>query len=218
MLTEVTVAQFRTFADTTGYRTTAEQSGFSWTFALKELSGLSWRNPEFPQDERHPVVHVSWGDAAAFCLSVDGRLPTEAEWEYAARGGIEGMTFVWGNGLPVNNGQQMANVGDEAAQKAGVDSLGVFRGYDDGYVYTAPAGTFAPNGFGLFDMAGNVYEWVADTWVENRDVSHVIRGGSFRMDPTFGATSSRTYVDIPFSKLMSQMGELGFRCARGVLP
>ena len=101
--------------------------------------------------DRHPVVNVSWNDAVAFCSWSGGRLPTEAEWEYAARGGVEGKKYPWGNSLD-----------HEQANYSGT-------GGRDRWDRTSPVGSFAPNGYGLYDMAGNVWEWVWDWYDANYD-------------------------------------------------
>jgi formylglycine-generating enzyme required for sulfatase activity len=155
--TEVTVGAFRAFVARTGHRTLAERRGSARVWAgdrWSSRSGASWRQPGFPQDEAHPVVCVSWDDAAAFCDSAGGRLLTEAEWERAARGGNEGMVYAWGSGrTPMRGGRAQANVPDEAARRA--FHWWVFEGYDDGHVYTSAVGCFPAGGFGLHDMAGN---------------------------------------------------------------
>lgn len=188
--TEVTNAEFAAFVEATGYVTTAERGSDpathpdwppellqpgSMVFTMPEsittksdvtqwwhfVPGADWRHPEGPDsgiEERaaHPVVQVSPEDAEAYAAWAGGRLPTEAEWEYAARGGLDGATYTWGatydplDGWKANSWQGDFPTGDRA---------------EDGFHGTAPAGSFPPNGYGLYDMAGNVWEHVADWWV-----------------------------------------------------
>lgn len=174
--TTVTNAQFATFVDATGHVTAAERHGASFVFGgllpddfpptrgvaaapwWREVPGASWRRPEGPQSDldgraEHPVVHVSWFDAVAYCDWVGARLPTEAEWERAARGGLDGHHFPWGDELEPDGAHRM-NVfqGDFPADDTGAD----------GWVGTCPVRSYPPNGFGLFEVTGNVWEWCAD--------------------------------------------------------
>ena len=174
MATEVTVAQYLTFARATGH----------------ELP----RQPSFRQTGRHPIVHVDWHDAVAFCDWAGGRLPTEAEWEYAGRGGQIGRIYWWGNEFS----DQWANVGSGGA--GGV-------GGDDQWLNTAPVASFPPNGFGLYDMSGNVWEWVADWYADYPDgpavdpavtdggALRVARGGSWFNPPAVQRLSVRLMFD-----------------------
>jgi sulfatase modifying factor 1 len=186
----VTNRRFAEFVDATGYVTVAERpldpADFpgapaanlvpgSMVFTptpgpvdLRHISqwlswtpGANWHTPEGPGSSiadrgDHPVVHVAHEDAAAFAAWVGGRLPTEAEWEYAARGGLDGAAFTWGDEARPG-GRVMANIWD------GPDFPWRSTG-ESGFARTSPVGSFPANGFGLFDMAGNVWEWTDDWW------------------------------------------------------
>ena len=172
----VTVAQFRAFVDATGWVTSAETFGWSFVFGgllpddfadtrgaaqapwWRQVFGADWAHPEGPQSDvaaraDHPVVHVSWLDAQAYCQWTGLRLPTEAEWEGAARGGLDQARFAWGDELTPD----------------GIHRCNIWQGefpnhntLEDGYLGTAPVASFEPNGFGLRNVAGNVWEWCAD--------------------------------------------------------
>ena len=135
---EVTVGQFRQFVAATGHRTDAERAGGAWPAGQDSLlrPGLTWRTPGFPQTDDHPVVNVSWNDAQAFAEWMGARLPTEAEWEYAARAGVAK------NRLPGEWGET--------------------TWYAENASGTQPVGQKAPNDWGLYDVQGNVWEWVQD--------------------------------------------------------
>lgn len=133
----------------------------------------NWRDPGFSQTEDHPVVGVSYNDVIEYIKWLNRqsnkqyRLPTEAEWEYAARSGGKRYKYSWGNGSP------SGNIADETA-KAQFPSWTVWAGYYDGYVFTAPVGKFAKNELGLYDMTGNVWEWCQD-WYDKDYYSRRVR-------------------------------------------
>jgi formylglycine-generating enzyme required for sulfatase activity len=225
LATEVTRGQFRTFTGLTGYRTLAEREGWGAAFdraGYSRQDGLSWREPGFFQGDDHPVVQVSWDDAVAYCAWAGGRLPTEAEWEYAARGGVADARFVWGDAADGVS----ANVADDAARPH-FPWWAVFPDYRDGFSWTAPAGSFAANAFGLFDMAGNVWEWMADWYAATAYASsstvdprgpasgrsRVVRGSSWGDEPLVLRVSERSYL-APEQRSYFH----GFRCARDSQP
>ena len=199
---------FAEFVAETGYATEAERWGWSFVFHgllpdggagldrptgaewWRRVAGANWRRPEGPGSsiaERgdHPVVHVSWNDASAFASWAGGRLPTEAEWEYAAQGGQVGARYPWGNAEPGDDGPFPCNIwqGDFPDRNTG----------RDGFIGTAPVGAFAANPFGIHQMAGNVWEWCADSFrvrslqrglkardsAARADSHKVMKGGSY---------------------------------------
>ncbi len=203
----VTNHEFAAFVQATGHVTDAEEFGWSYVFAsflpahLRRgaprpdaapwwcgIDGATWNAPEGPgSDTRergmHPVVHVSWRDAMAYCTWAGVRLPTEAEWEYAARGGLEQQRFAWGNEL-TPSGEHHCNIWQ--------GHFPTKNTAEDGYKGTCPVDAFYPNGFGLYNVAGNVWEWCADWWGTTHSPSpcanptgpkdgpaKVIRGGSY---------------------------------------
>lgn len=240
--TAVTVAQFARFVAATGYETEAERAGWSFVFVgllaaddaargapsvaaapwWRAVPGASWRHPEGPRqadEDRtdHPVVHVSWNDAKAYCRWAGMRLPSEAEWEYAARGGLVGRRYPWGDEL-MPDGVHRCNIWQGRFPTTNT--------LDDGYLGTAPAASFPPNGYGLYHSVGNVWVWCED-WFDQSYYKRsprrqplgppsgdakVIRGGSYLCHASYchryrvAARSSNT-VD-------STVGNLGFRVAR----
>jgi formylglycine-generating enzyme len=238
-VTAVTNEQFAAFVDDTGYVTEAERFGWSFVFAaflpaaIRKVSarpdstpwwcgveGAYWRRPDGPDSDLtgrsdHPVVHVSWSDAAAFCRWAGGRLPTEAEWERAARGGLEQQRYPWGGEL-TPGGLHQCNVWQ--------GTFPVKNTAEDGHRGTAPVRSYPPNGFGLYEMVGNVWEWTSDYWSTDHGTkplrnptgppsgeSRVMRGGSYLCHASYctryrvGARSS--------NEPASSSGNVGFRCA-----
>jgi len=239
----VTNAEFLRFVRDTDYTTDAERFGWSFVFepfvdstdrtAVGQqvpdapwwvaVEGATWVRPEGPSSNvlegrlDHPVVHVSWRDAAAYAAWAGKRLPTEAEWEYAARGGLEGARYPWGDEREPD-GEHRMNVwqGEFPEHNTG----------DDGYVGTAPVDAYEPNGYGLFNPTGNVWEWCADWFspdyhtTDAYDTSNpegppegearVMRGGSYLCHESWcnryrvAARSQNTS--------RSSTGNIGFRC------
>jgi sulfatase modifying factor 1 len=224
---EVTVGEFAKFVEATNYKTDAEKFGWSVVFDIESgewmrVDGANWRRPEggnadVRSDE--PVVQVSWSDAAAYAKWAGKRLPTEAEWEFAARGGLVGKKYSWGDelrpgGKPVANWWQ-----------------GVFpekNTGEDGFISRAKVASFPPNGYGLYDVGGNVWEWCADWYSDdyyrnspgddpkgsNGGTERVIRGGSWMCAENF-CTNYRVAARSQ-SAPDTGLNNLGFRCVRDV--
>ncbi|MBG99690.1 MAG: serine/threonine protein phosphatase [Solibacterales bacterium] len=224
--TEVTNQQFSEFVEATGYITESEKQGSSGVFDPKTgewdlVTGANWRHPEGPNSDLkgrdlHPVIHISWNDAVAFSAWARKRLPTEAEWEYAASGMGNKPHYPWGDELMPKN-QHAANWWQ-----------GVFPTYDleeDGFSTVAPVKQFPATGDGLYDMGGNVWEWVAD-WYDptyyrsaptrnpigpEKGNEKVHRGGSWMCSRNYCrgfrvAARQKTSPD-------TGLNNLGFRCA-----
>jgi formylglycine-generating enzyme len=210
---EVTVGQFRRFVEATGHRTDAEKNGWSWVYSFtarnwENKPGINWRNPGFPQDDRHPVVHVSWHDAQAMLRWLGEKskgqyqLPTEAQWEWACRAGSRSARF-WGN--QPDDTCRYANVADRSAQER-IPAIKA-HGCSDGFPFTAPAASFAANGYGLYDMLGNVWEWCQDVYNPSGYSQHqknnpvysgsgsgrVFRGASWSSEPKDIRCANRFY-------------------------
>ena len=225
----VSNADFAQFVEETEHVTEAERFGWSFVFGgllpddfpptrgvahapwWRQVERADWRRPEGPGSDLvgrldHPVVHVSWNDVQVYCAWAGKRLPTEAEWEYAARGGLEGKLFPWGDELEPR-GEHRMNVwqGTFPAENTGAD----------GFYGTCPVDEFPPNGFGLHNMTGNVWEWCADWFHPPRGANRSTRGGSYLCHHSY----CERYRVAARNSLTpdSTTGNTGFRCVRDSL-
>lgn len=216
----VTVAQFKIFIATSGYKTEAEKFGDSGVFNMETqawelLPGAFWLKPFGPAGPEavndHPATHVSWNDAVQYASWAGKRLPTEAEWEYAARSGKNSDNkFSWGNEVS-KDGKYFANIWQGELQKPEVK---------DGFLFTCPVGTFGENEAGLTDMGGNVWQWCADNYKaypgstapirEDPNVK-TIRSGSFFFDQ-YGE-DSYSVSGRSLNSHETSLFNTGFRCA-----
>jgi formylglycine-generating enzyme required for sulfatase activity len=211
MRLEVTNRQFSNFVAASGHRTDAEESGsgFVWGRTWQRVPGADWRHPNGPGTSiggkaDHPVVQISARDAATFCAWYGLRLPSEAEWEFAARG-TEGRRYPWGMSPPGAEAERRANFGTVAC--CAPDAA-------EGYLRTAPVGKF-PRGaspFGNLDMAGNVWEWTASRF-PGQPQKVVLRGGGWGNNP-YCLRSAYRHGNPPDIGL----DMVGFRCAGGPKP
>jgi len=237
--------QFREFVRATEYKTEAERFGWSFVFYKQvaadeyerhiadtihglewwcKIEGASWEHPEGPassvnQRPHHPVTHVSWDDAAAYSDWAGKRLPTEAEWEFAARGGLEQKQYPWGDDL-TPDGRHLCNIWQ--------GEFPTLNTVEDGYEFVAPANAYAPNGYGFFTITGNVWEWCSD-WFDPEfhifatkhnpagppeGAAKVVKGGSFLCHDSY---CNRYRVSARTSNTPdSSAAHMGFRCARDV--
>ncbi|EDV25065.1 uncharacterized protein TRIADDRAFT_26011 [Trichoplax adhaerens] len=244
---EVSNRKFRQFIHATGHRTQAEELGSSFILtAIPKLKSTSssqekvvvdspwwklaknanWNHPEGLNSSingilDHPVVHMSWNDANAYCNWAGKRLPTEAEWEYAARGGLNDRLFPWGNN-PIPKGQHRMNIWQGKFPRENTA--------DDGYIGTAPVvNSYLPNAYGIYNTIGNVWEWVYDWWSRrdgqlrsrqdisnnpkgpNSGVKKVQKGGSYLCHKSYCyryRCAARNAAPPDTSAI-----NLGFRCA-----
>jgi formylglycine-generating enzyme len=236
----VTNAQFLEFTRATGYRTDAERFGWSFVFRghltenwsiedtvltanwWSKVPGAMWDRPEGPDTnvearEDYPVTHISWNDAAEFARWAGKRLPTEAEWEFAARGGLEQKKFPWGDEL-VPDGRHMCNVWQ--------GEFPIHDSAEDGYAGTSPVRAFPANGYGLFSASGNTWEWCTDWFHASFHLasarrnpagpsvgqSRVMKGGSYLCHDSYCnryRLAART-KNTPDSSATN----VGFRCVR----
>ncbi len=216
---EVTNREFKNFVKATHYSTTAEKRGWSWVWvgeAWEKVLGADWRQPLGPGSDasftpNHPVIHMSWWDARSYCEWAGERLPTEMEWEKAARGN-SARRYPWGNETPQSHAVYRANFNQGGKVK-------------DGFGLTAPVGSFplGKSPYGAMDMAGNAWEWVADwydshfyewAWYKNpegprRGMLKVLRGGSW-FEGEDSLRASGRYKAFQIDLLQS----FGFRCAK----
>jgi formylglycine-generating enzyme len=221
----VSNADFARFVEETDHVTEAERFGWSFVFGgllpddfpptrgvahapwWRQTEGADWRRPEGPQSDldgrlAHPVVHVSWNDVQAYCAWAGKRLPTEAEWEYAARGGLEGKLFPWGDELEPG-GEHRMNVWQGAFPAENTVA--------DGFYGTCPVDEYPPNGFGLHNMTGNVWEWCANRFHPG-GANRSTRGGSYLCHHSYCAryrVAARNSLTPD-----STTGNTGFRCVR----
>ena len=222
----VTVNEFRNFVISTNYKSEAEKFGNAIVFidsinTWKLIDGATWEYPLGNSNplafDNHPVTQVSWNDALAYCEFCNKTLPTEVQWEYAAseRGKKKNQLFYWGNDLVINN-KYMCNTWASGYPNS--------IGFQDGFKYTSPVGYYGANSLGIFDMAGNVWEWCYNWHLPYVGSNQIFpaelqgkaqRGGSFLCNPNYchGFRLSARSATSPESSLF----HVGFRCAKNIV-
>ena len=231
---EISVAEFVAFVDDTGYRTSVEGRGGCWVYdpalddSFSRKGNVNWRSPGFAQQADHPAVCISWEDAIAYIEWLNRktgssfRLPSEAELEYAIRGGTQ-EEYPWGQASQCD----YSNAADQSMppelQQHFNANNWILVDCEDGYGYTAPVASYPVNPFGLYDVSGNAWEWTQDCWNENYDKApsdgsawetgecdrRVLRGGGWFNFPVYLRSANRSR-----SNRVNGLNFVGFRLAR----
>lgn len=236
---KITVYEYKQFASETHYKSFSEQLGavpIHMNLAIADRR-YTWKTPGFPQGEFHPVVCIAFDDALEYCNwrskkegyqpcyivtngnyildpKADGyRLPTEAEWEYAARSGGKAMVYVWGDEDPNTMAGKVGNMMDITGMKKMKSTYGWDK-YDDGAAYTSQVGDYLPNQLGLYDMCGNAWEWCYN-YFDSDKAHRVIRGGSFNVFNTSGLECYKVSFRMGL-RPDSTRNDVGFRVVRNV--
>lgn len=225
--TTITRGQFAAFISETDYDA-GNKCFVKKGEKFEEHDGRSWRDPGYAQDDTHPVTCINWYDAQAYAAWLSRKtgkqyhLPTEAEWEYATRAGTKTIRY-WGDSP--DQACSYANVGDQTMKSQMPGVLHKVHNCTDGFAYTSPVGSFKPNAFGLYDMLGNVWQWMEDGWHDSYngasadgsalkaawDANRVARGGSWYSRPQSVRTAYRRGLRSLF-----RFNNYGFRLARAL--